>query len=144
MTMSIQEISDRMEINDLLIDYATAIDTMNFDALDHIFTEDAFIDYTAFGGIKGTLEEAKAFLKETLPLFAATQHMIANSSIKLNGDKATGKTMCHNPMLVKNENGTENLTFIGLWYVDTFVRTQNGWRIAERKEKSSYSRSLKA
>ena len=143
MTMSIQEISDRMEITILLTDYATAIDSKDFDALDDVFTQDALIDYTAFGGIKGTLQEAKAFLKETLPLFAATQHMIANISIKLNGDTAMGRTMCHNPMLAKNQDGTQNLTFIGLWYIDKFVRTQKGWRIADRKEEASYSFNLK-
>jgi len=143
MTLSIQEISDRLEINDLLIEYSTAIDQMDFDALDDVFTKDAIIDYTTFGGIKGSLEEAKAFLKETLPLFSATQHMIANSAVKITGDAATGRTMCHNPMLVKNDDGSENMTFIGLWYIDTFIRTEKGWRIKTRSEESSYSYNLK-
>ena len=143
MAMSIQEISDRIEINDLLVNYSTAIDRCDFDALDDVFTKDALIDYTTYGGIKGSLEEAKAFLKETLPLFSATQHMIANSSIKIDGDTATGRTMCHNPMLSKNEDGSENLTFLGLWYVDKLVRTEKGWRIKERKEEDSYSYRLK-
>ncbi len=144
MTKSLQEISDRLEINDLLIEYSTAIDQMDFDALDEVFSEDALIDYTAFGGIKGNLEEAKAFLKETLPLFSATQHMIANSAVKINGDTATGRTMCHNPMLVKNDDGSENMTYIGLWYIDTFVRTEKGWRIKERSEESSYAFNFKS
>jgi ketosteroid isomerase-like protein len=143
MAMSIQEISDRIEINDLLVNYSTAIDRCDFDALDDVFTKDALIDYTTYGGIKGSLEEAKAFLKETLPLFSATQHMISNSSIKIEGDTATGRTMCHNPMLSKNEDGSENLTFLGLWYVDKLVRTEKGWRIKERKEEASYSYRLK-
>ena len=143
MVMSIQEISDRIEINDLLVNYSTAIDRCDFDALDDVFTKDALIDYTTYGGIKGSLEEAKAFLKETLPLFSATQHMISNSSSKIEGDIATGRTMCHNPMLSKNKDGSDNLTFLGLWYVDKFVRTEKGWRIKERKEEASYSYGLK-
>ena len=64
MTMSLQEISDRMEIGDLIVDYAMAIDGSNWDALDDLFTPDAHIDYTATGGIAGSLAEIKAFLPE--------------------------------------------------------------------------------
>ena len=60
MTMTLQEISDRMEINNLLIDYCTAVDARDFAAFDAIFTEDAFIDYTALGGPSGTRAEIKA------------------------------------------------------------------------------------
>ncbi len=142
MTMTIEQISDRMEINDLMVDYATAIDTMNIDSLDEVFTPDAFIDYTATGGIKGNLEEIKSFLKESLTFFNNTQHMIANSSIKLNGDTAEGVTMCHNPMPYKTEDGEDKLLFVGLWYMDKFVRTEKGWRMKERMERMSYQKNF--
>ena len=54
--LSQQEISDRLEIQDLLTAYCDAIDSQNWDALDDIFTPDAIIDYTDAGGAKGTLE----------------------------------------------------------------------------------------
>ena len=38
MPMTLEEISDRFEINDLLIRYCTALDARNFDAFDEIFT----------------------------------------------------------------------------------------------------------
>jgi hypothetical protein len=44
MTMTMQEISDRFEIMDLLTDYCTAIDNKDIDSLDYIFTNDACID----------------------------------------------------------------------------------------------------
>ena len=44
---SLQEISDRLEIQQLLVDYSTAIDQRRFDDLDRVFTEDAYIDYRA-------------------------------------------------------------------------------------------------
>ncbi len=142
MAKSLQEISDRLELNDLLVDYTTAIDNKDIDALDHIFTQDAYIDYTAYGGIKGNFEEIKEFLQSALPLFSATQHLIANSSIKLNGDTATGKTMCFNPMVMKKEDGGEDMMILGFWYVDKFIRTENGWRIKERIEEAGYSRNI--
>src|SRR5690348_12835604 len=43
--LSIEEISDRLEIQQLLIAYSTAIDSRRFDDLDQVFTGDAYIDY---------------------------------------------------------------------------------------------------
>jgi hypothetical protein len=42
--LSLEEISDRFEIQQLLIDYSTAIDNRQFDDLDRVFTRDAYID----------------------------------------------------------------------------------------------------
>ena len=42
--LSLEEISDRFEIQQLLIDYSTAIDTRRFDDLDRVFTPDAYIE----------------------------------------------------------------------------------------------------
>lgn len=138
MTMSIQEISDRLEINNLLIDYCTAIDAHDWDALDRIFTPDAFIDYTALGGAKGDFAATKEYLSRVLPFFPSTQHMIANSRIHLEGDTARGRTMCHNPMVMPLKDGGTQVAFYGLWYQDRFVRTADGWRICERVEAPGY------
>ena len=42
--LSLAEISDRLEIQQLLVDYSTAIDQRRFDDLDKVFTPDAYID----------------------------------------------------------------------------------------------------
>ena len=60
--LSLEEISDRFEIQQLLIDYSTAIDRRQFDDLDRVFTSDAYIDYRAMGGIDGRFPEVKAWL----------------------------------------------------------------------------------
>ena len=70
---SLQEISDRLEINDLLSRYTFAIDNKDFDALDAVFTPDATIDYTTSGGIKGRYPEVKAWLAKALSMFPMTQ-----------------------------------------------------------------------
>ena len=51
--LSIQEISDRIRINDLLVRYTLAIDTKDYDLLDTVFQPDATVDYTTSGGIRG-------------------------------------------------------------------------------------------
>ena len=66
--LSLDEISDRLEIQQLLIDYSTAIDQRRFDDLDRVFTPDAYIDYRAMGGIDGRFPEVKAWLARTEPL----------------------------------------------------------------------------
>ncbi len=138
MPMSIQEISDRMEINNLLIDYCSAVDERDFDAFDQLFTADAHIDYTALGGIKGNVAEIKAYLKTALALFSNSQHLIANSRVRINVDTATARTICHNPMQLCRDGEHEHVMFYGLWYIDKLVRTGSGWRIAERVEERCY------
>lgn len=138
MTLSLQELSDRMEIQDLLVEYCHAIDTRRWDALDEVFTADAVIDYTEMGGPSGTLAETKVFLAEAMAGFAGFQHMIATSKVTLDGDTAIGKTICHNPMLVTGDDGRTQVFLCGLWYVDVFLRTAEGWRIQSRREERSY------
>ena len=137
MSLTLQEISDRIEIQDLLVRYSHSIDTRDWDGLDEVFTPDAFIDYTAFGGTKGTLQETKDFLAKAMVAFKSFQHMISNMLVELDGDRATARTICHNPMVMDLE-GREHVFVCGLWYVDHLVRTPNGWRIRERVEEKSY------
>ncbi len=142
MKYSLQQISDRLEIEDVLVAYSEAIDTQNFEALDDIFTEDAEIDYSAMGGPVGSYPEVKAFLQQSLPAFKNTQHMISNFQISLDkndADKAVGKIMCFNPMeLELGEQQDNPLFFLGLWYIDSYQRVDNAWRISRRREIKSY------
>jgi hypothetical protein len=43
--LSLAEISDRLEIQQLLVDYSAAVDNRRFEDLDNVFTPDAYIDY---------------------------------------------------------------------------------------------------
>jgi ketosteroid isomerase-like protein len=135
--LSLQEISDRLEIQDLLARYSHAIDRRDWDALDRIFTPDASIDYTAMGGARGTLPEMKSYLAAALAYFKGFQHLVATSELAITGDTAHAKTICHNPMIIEVD-GADWPFFCGLWYHDKLVRTENGWRISERSEEKSY------
>lgn len=139
MKYSLQQLSDRLEIEDLLADYADAIDRGDMDALDRIFTPDAFIDYSAMGGAKGSYPEVKQFLQQSLRGFANTQHLIGNYQIRLAGDRASGKIMCFNPMELKGREQNLPVFFLGLWYLDEYVRTADGWRISQRVEQKSWA-----
>ncbi|QMU76458.1 nuclear transport factor 2 family protein [Streptacidiphilus sp. PB12-B1b] len=141
--LTLQEMSDRMEIADLMVRYAHAVDTRDWPLFRELFTPDAVVDYGAFGGPKGSVEEVVAFLDSVLPLFTATQHLVANCAIALDGDRAAVRTMCHNPMALPGADGAEpGLLVCGLWYRDTVLRTPQGWRISERGEDKAYQIGL--
>ena len=139
--LSLEEISDRFEIQQLLIDYSTAIDTRRFDDLDRVFTADAYIDYRAMGGIDGRFPEVKAWLAETLPkIFQTHAHMLGNFDVRIDGDTATSRTFCFNPMVFAGEES--RLMFCGLWYDDEFVRTAAGWRMTRRVETKCFDKVI--
>ncbi len=144
MALSLQQISDRIEIDDLLVRYSHAIDSRDFDALDEVFTPDAVIDYSAMGGAKGSLPEIKEFLRKAMAQFSGFQHLIANSMIDLRGDEASGRTICHNPMVMAKPGGETHVFYCGLWYKDELVRTPRGWRIRQRVEEKCYFHNLPA
>jgi len=136
--LSLQQISDRLEIKQLFTDYATAIDTKKFDLLDAVFTPDAYIDYRAMGGIDGRYPEIKAWLSQVLPNFPMYFHMVSNAALKIDGDRASSTIICFNPMQVNLPDGKAQVMFLGLWYHDKFVRTAQGWRMSERVEQKCF------
>jgi hypothetical protein len=137
-----QELSDRLEIQDLITAYSYAVDFHQWDDLDDIFTNDAELDFTATGGEKGQLPAIKLFFDRALNLFDGHQHLVATSKIELDGDTATGITLCHNPMWMTSSDGKPVQIFIGLWYRDTFLRTDAGWRIRSRVQQKGYMHGL--
>ena len=135
-----QELSDRLEIQDLITAYSYAIDFHRFDELDAIFTPDGTLDFTATGGITGDLTSVKAWLASVLPNFGGHHHLVATSQVSLSGDTATARSICHNPMWFKDE--AQPPLFVGLWYHDTFTRTSDGWRIVSRVQQKGYMHGL--
>lgn len=139
--LSQQELSDRFEIQDLCYRYAELIDSKDFDALRaEIFTADAHIDYSVFGGSVGGLEDTIDFLKQALTkeLFPVHQHLNANLQVRLQGDEASGRIMCFNPQQISLGEEKSQVFMLGLWYLDKYVRTPQGWRIGERIEEKSW------
>jgi hypothetical protein len=139
--LSLQEISDRLEIQDLCYRYADIIDRKDFAALrSDVFTADAHIDYSVFGGSVGGLEDTIRFLERSLTreLFPTHQHLNGNLQISLDGDEATGRVMCFNPQELRLGPDESRVFMLGLWYRDRYLRTGSGWRIRERIEEKGW------
>jgi SnoaL-like domain len=132
-------VADRIAIQDLIARYAVIVDSRDFDALDGVFTADARIDFTAFGGPAGSPAEIKTFLRDSLGIFRRTQHLMGMPVIDVDGDRATARTPCTNPMVLADADGADKVWLIGLWYDDELVRTADGWRFASRRQERCYS-----
>jgi hypothetical protein len=133
------EVEDKLAITDLIARYPDIVDEREFDRLDELFTADARIDFSAFGGPTDSPAGIKQFLRDSLGLFARSQHMMGLPNITLNGDRARARTSCTNPMVMENPDGSRSVWLIGLWYDDEFERTADGWRFTARKQERCYS-----
>ncbi|HWT42308.1 MAG TPA: nuclear transport factor 2 family protein [Sphingopyxis sp.] len=134
---------DIIAIQQLLAAYAFAIDAKNYDALDAVFVPGATVDYRAAGGAAGPWPTMKAWLKGALSPFPLTQHLIGLPLIRLDGDRASARTMLFNPMRLARPQD-EELFFVGCSYVDDLIRTAGGWRIAKRVETDFWAKGAPA
>lgn len=137
MTLTMQEISDRMEIEQLLIRYCHAIDQRDWDAYRAIYTEDAVIDDVG-AGPGNSVDDMVEFLSRALERVALIQHAVSTSLVELDGDTAHVRTVCHCPVVLDRGDGDTQMFFQGLWYVDDLVRTPDGWRISKRIEQDYF------
>src|SRR5687767_13199783 len=56
MTLSLHEISDRLQIEELLVRYCYAVDDRDWVAYRNVFTPDAMLDDTVTGGVRSGVE----------------------------------------------------------------------------------------
>ena len=131
MALDLQEISDRIEIEDLLCRYSIALDSKSFEDLGTVFADDAQCDFGSLGSPTGPTEIA-ALIQQTLSTLDSTQHLLGKSLITVDGDHATSRTYLISQHIRESAPGEKHY-FIGGEYVDTLVRTADGWRIRTRR-----------
>ncbi|MGI5242255.1 nuclear transport factor 2 family protein [Dactylosporangium sp. CA-139066] len=120
---------DRMAVQDVLVRYATALDSRDWQLLRTCFTPDAVGVYETLGEQHG-YERIEALCRGALEPLAATQHIITNIVVELAGDRA--RTSCYlQSMHVRERPDGDNFIVAGQ-YRDELVRTADGWRIARR------------
>ena len=137
--MSLQELSDRLEIGELLARYSLALDTGRWGLLDSVFTPDAVLDHSSAGGAKGPLPVVRAWLAEVLPTWPGRQHLIGSIAIAFDGDTRLGAeagvTASFTDTLSPSRDAVtadvKGLVRAGGWYHHRVVRTRDGWRSRE-------------
>ena len=136
MTMT-TETADRLAIRELIDAYAHCADRRDADGQKALFTEDThFLVYMAGEGAEPTQEldgrEALTPVFADLNRYEATTHFNGQSTIALDGDRATGESYCLAHHLF-TEGGERKLMVASLRYLDTFVKRDGAWLFAERK-----------
>lgn len=122
--------ADREDIIELINLYGFAMDTQSWDLFDRIFTEDCDADY---GATSHWTDRAqfKADFGSFHELFDATQHVMTNHLVKIEGDRASSHTYGA-WRLVRHAAGDPPVWDGTGWYDDQWVRTADGWRISKR------------
>lgn len=124
--------SDRERISALLDDYAVGIDDKDWALVRSVFASDAVLDYSAFGGPKGSPDDVLPWLESSVAAFALTQHFTVNRRIVVDGDTAASRADLFAPMGMPSGEGTVDMLLTGGVYRDTLARTADGWRITAR------------
>ena len=126
------ELEDRLAITDLLYQYATALDTRDWDLLRRTFTADGVADYLEFGGVNEGGEAIVALCSGVLEGLDSSQHLIANPRVtRLDGDRAEASCYFQAQHFLASPAGG-NAYLVGGRYDDRLVRTEDGWRIEHR------------
>ena len=122
--------ADREDIVELLNLYGFAMDTRRWDLFDRIFTPDVDADYGPTSSWTDR-ERFKADFGSFHELFDATQHMMTNHLVKVEGDRASAHTY-GSWRLIRHAAGDPPVWDGTGYYDDTLVRTAAGWRIEKR------------
>lgn len=132
--LTLQQVSDRIEIDELLARYSRALDYRRFDELEGIFTPDATFDAGGLGSPTGPAN-IRAMIEGTIGHLDATQHLVGKSLIEFapDGDSAEVRTYLISQHIRESTEGPVKHYFLGGEYYDRVVRTADGWRIAYRR-----------
>jgi ketosteroid isomerase-like protein len=138
LTMSAEEAADRLAIRELFDAYAHCADRRDAKGQMALFTPDTrFLVYMDSRSEQPTQEmhgrEALAPVFDNLNTYQATMHFNGQSTVVLDGDRATGESYCIAHHLYE-AGGQRTLMKAYIRYLDQFARQPDGsWLFAERK-----------
>jgi hypothetical protein len=122
-----RQLRDRMVITDVVNSVGTFADLRQWSQLQQLFADEVRVDYTSlFGGEVQNIssQQLMSQWQSVLPGFDATQHLISNHQITIDGDKAT---------VIAYVRATHKLGdrmwVVGGYYVDKLVKTDDGWKV---------------
>ncbi|MFE9613574.1 nuclear transport factor 2 family protein [Streptomyces sp. NPDC006012] len=132
-------VMDRLAVDELVTEYAMAVDDADWAAYRGLFTDDGRADYRSAGGIEAEAARVAEWLAENLGLFAMRQHLIVNRRVRFGnlqrdaGDTARVRADYINPMrFAAGDGGATAPDFVcGGRYSFGLLRTRDGWRLCE-------------
>lgn len=137
-TVSPQEAADRLAIRELVDAYAHCADRRDAEGQMALFTEDTrflvFMDHDSpepTQELNGRASLAPVF--DNLNTYAVTMHFNGQSTIALDGDRATGESYCLAHHLSVAQDGARTMMVASIRYLDEFVKQDGAWLFAERR-----------
>ncbi|MCU1287662.1 MAG: hypothetical protein JWO13_4012 [Acidobacteriales bacterium] len=132
------EVADRVAIRVLVDAYAHCADRRDAQGQRSLFTEDThFVVHMDGQGSEPTQvldgREALTPVFEDLNRYTATMHFNGQSTIALDGDRATGESYCMAHHLSVGADGQRTLMIAAIRYYDTFAKQTGAWLFAERR-----------
>jgi 3-phenylpropionate/cinnamic acid dioxygenase small subunit len=130
---------DRFAVDELVTEYAVAVDDGDWQLYQELFTPDGRADYRSAGGIEGDVAQITAWLAESMQLFPMRQHLIVNRRVRFEildqdtGDTARVQADYINPMrFAGHDGGSTAPDFVcGGRYTFRLLRTDDGWRLRQ-------------
>ena len=137
----LQEIANRLAIQDVLTKHCRGVDRADADLLKSAYWPDAEVAYGGFDGHAHTFCEA---LPQGIRRYASTQHRVTNVSIDFHGDDAVVESYvtAYHYLAVEDGDDTE-LTYLGR-YVDHMQRRGEQWKIMFRRVVMDWNQNLTA
>jgi 3-phenylpropionate/cinnamic acid dioxygenase small subunit len=126
--------SDVEAITAVLVRYATAVDRRDWALFRSCFLDDVVADYGDAGrwdGLDGLVE----FMAAAHVGFSATNHMLSNMVIRVEGDRAAATTYVHAVLSFASDE-SHWVDAVGT-YEDELRKTAEGWRIERRTFRST-------
>ena len=126
----IDQLEEKQKIVDLTIAYTWIIDHGPRENLLEIFTENAvfIIDTRHLNGI----DEIRGKIERTLGGLSASQHIVSNHQVSIDGDTATSRCYLHAQHTLNGTEGGDNYVMAGR-YIDKLIRSGDEWRINKRQ-----------
>ena len=133
-----QETADRLAIRELIDRYAHCADRRDATGQMALFTPDTrFLVYMDATDEEPTQRldglQSLAPVFADLNAYAATTHFNGQSTVVLDGDRASGESYCLAHHLAVGEDGQRTLMIASIRYLDEFVKRDGRWWFAERR-----------
>ena len=131
------ETADRLALRQLVDAYAFCADTRDAAGQKALFTDDThFVVHMGGEGSDATDDlrgrESLTPVFDQLNAYEVTMHFNGQSTVALDGDRATGETYClaHH---ISTDDGERTLMIAAIRYRDAFAKADGTWRFAERR-----------
>jgi hypothetical protein len=131
-TAANRDIAHRLAVAEDMSRRGMLVDARRWDQLEALFTDPVDVDYTSLnGGEPQTLRPAELVggWRQLLSRLDATQHLIGNHVVTLDGDEAACAANVQGTHVLANHSGGPVWT-VGGRYDTALRRTAAGWRIA--------------